>query len=157
MGGNPVSFIDPFGLDATVIATPLPHGGFSFTATGTGLTGSINGTFNTATININPIQPGTYSVSPRPVLEDTFINRLFGRNDHAGRPTISNTDDWNTIKNPDGSITHGAQIHPGKDGTNSGTSLGCMVTDQKTYDALNQLLMNNYKNGGAKLIVNPKQ
>lgn len=103
----------------------------------------------------NQIQAGTYSVNPRPRLPDTFINNLLNRNKNAGRPTISNTDDWNTIRNPDGSITHGAQIHPGRNGTNGGTSLGCMVTDQSSYDKLNKLFQDNYNNGGVQLIVLP--
>ena len=152
---NPLRWVDPLGLDATVTASPLASGGFNFSATGTGLAGSITGTFNTGTTNFNQIQTGIYSVEPRPSLPDTFINEFFDRNKNAGRPTISNTDDWNTIRNPDGSITHGAQIHPGKDGTNGGTSLGCMVTDQSTYDKLNKLFQDNYNNGGVKLIVLP--
>lgn len=79
---------------------------------------------------------------------------MLNRNENAGRPTISNTKDWNTIRNPDGSKTHGAQIHPGKNGTNGGTSLGCMVTDQTTYDKLNELFQENYDDG-VKLIVLP--
>lgn len=88
-------------------------------------------------------------------LPDSFTNWLFNRNQYAGRPTISNTSDWNTIQYPNGSITKGAQIHPGRNGTNQGTSLACMVTDKSTYDALNNLFQNNYNNGGVKLIVNP--
>jgi hypothetical protein len=60
-----------------------------------------------------------------------------------------------SIRYPDGSVTKGAQIQPGRNGTNQGTSLACMVTDQSTYDALNNLFQNNYNNGGVKLIVNP--
>jgi hypothetical protein len=142
-------------LEATVTASPLTGGGFNFTATGTGLTGNITGTFNTGTTNFNQIQTGTYSVAPRPSLPDTFLNELLNRDKNAGRPTISNTNDWNTIINPDGSITHGAQIHPGNNGTNGGTSLGCMVTDQPTYNKLNKLFQDNYNNGGVKLIVLP--
>ncbi|OAM52273.1 hypothetical protein A7981_01935 [Methylovorus sp. MM2] len=156
VGGNPLSYVDPLGLDATVTAIPLPSGGFYFSATGTGLPSSITGTFNTGTTNYNQIQTGTYSIKPRPSLPDTFINGLLNRNKNAGRPTVSNTDDWNTIKNSDGSITHGAQIHSGKDGTNGGVSLGCMVTDRATYNKLNKLFQDNYNNGGVKLIVLPQ-
>jgi len=152
---NPISFIDPLGLAATVVATPLPTGGFSFTATGTGLNGSINGTFNTGTINFNQIQSGTYTVSPRPALPNTFINWLFNRNQHAGLPTISNTSNWNIIQYPNGSITQGAQIHPGRNGTNGGVSRACMVTNQSTFNALNNLFQLNYSNGGVTLIVLP--
>jgi len=155
VGGNPINAIDPFGLAATVVATPLPNGGFSFSATGSGLDGSITGTFNTGTINYNQIRPGSYSVTPRPALPASFINWLLNRNEHAGRPTISNTDDWNTIRYPDGSVTRGAQFHPGRNGTNSGISQACMVTDQATYDSLNELFQNNYNDGGVTLIVNP--
>jgi len=152
---NPLSYTDPLGLAATAVAIPLPTGGFAFAASGDHYAGTITGTFNTGTTNFNQIQTGTYSVTPRPSLPDTFINELFNRNKNAGRPTISNTNDWNTIINPDGSITHGAQIHPGKNGTNGGTSLGCMVTDQSTYDKLNKLFQDNYNDGGVTLIVLP--
>lgn len=96
-----------------MVAVPLPGGGFTFTATGTGTSGSITGTFNTGTTNFNQIQPGTYNVTPRPSLPDTLLNTLLDRNKNAGRPTISNTSDWNTIVNADGSVTHGAQFHMG--------------------------------------------
>jgi hypothetical protein len=152
---DPINFVDFIGLEATVIVSPIADGGFNFSATGSGLNGSITGMFNTGTVNVNQIQPGSYSVSPRPALPNTVINKLLNRNENAGRPTISNTKDWNTIRNSDGSETHGAQIHPGKNGTNEGVSLGCMVTDQKAYDNLNKLFQENYDNGGVKLIVLP--
>jgi uncharacterized protein RhaS with RHS repeats len=155
VGNNPISFIDPLGLEATVVAVPLPTGGFSFTAAGSGLSGNITGTFNAGTVNFNQIRPGTYSVTPRPSLPNTLTNWIFNRNRNAGRPTISNTDDWNTIRYPDGSITQGAQIHPGRNGTNGGISRACMVTDQLTYERLNNLFRSNYDNGGVTLIVEP--
>ncbi|WP_050750276.1 RHS repeat-associated core domain-containing protein [Allochromatium vinosum] len=152
---NPLNFVDSLGLEATVAAIPLSTGGYSFTATGSGLHGNITGTFNTGTINFNQIRPGTYFITPRPNLPNTFTNWLFDRNEYAGRPTISNTDDWNTIRYPDGSVTHGAQIHPGRNGTSGGVSRACMVTDQSTYDSLNNLFQNNYNNGGVTLVVSP--
>ena len=155
VGGDPVSFVDPTGLDATVVATPLPGGGFSFNATGNHVRG-VSGTFNTGTTNFNQVRPGTYSVSPRPTLPNTLVNSLFNRNANAGRPTISNTGNWNTIQYSDGDITQGAQFHAGRNGTNGGVSRACMVSDQSTYDALNALFQANYNDGGVTLIVLPR-
>ena len=61
-------------------------------------------------------------------------------NAHAGRPTISNTDNWNTICYGDGQVIEGAQIHPGRIGTDGGgISKGCLVCSDADYGRLNQM------------------
>jgi RHS repeat-associated protein len=153
VGNNPNSAIDPAGLDAYVIATPNGNG-YSFYAHGSVQNGVISGAFNANTTNFNQVRPGVYSVTPRPVLSPS-LNPFRDVNKKAGNPTISNTNDWNTIQYSDGSITQGAQFHPGRDGTDGGTSLACMVADQSTFDSLNSLFKANYNNGGVTLIVLP--
>lgn len=156
VGGNPLSRIDPNGLEVLVNAYPNDQGGFNFTAHDDQGSKTISGSFNNETTNINQIRPGAYTVSPRPELPSTFKNWLFNRNENAGNPTISNTDDWNTIRYPtDGSITTGAQFHEGRNGTSSGTSLACMVSDRKTNNALNGMFNKNYNSGGVKLYIFP--
>jgi len=73
-------------LAATVLASPLPNGGFSFTASGDHYSGTITGTFNTGTFNVNQIRPGTYSVTPRPTLPPSIANWLLNRDKKAGYP-----------------------------------------------------------------------
>lgn len=152
---NPYKYVDPDGREAIVIVKPIETGGFSFTASGDHYTGTITGTFNTATTNVNQLESGEYSINPRPALPDSIINTLLDRNKNAGNPTISNTDDWNTVRKSDGSETKGAQIHPGRNGTNKGVSRACLVTDKETFGKLNELFIANYNDGGVKLNILP--
>ncbi len=156
VGGNPVGFVDPRGLKAWVNVFPSKAGGYVFIAHDEHGSTLITGRFNRDTINYNQIGPGTYKVEPRPRLPNTLSNWFSNRNENAGNPTISNTNDWNKIQYSNGNVTRGAQFHEGRDGTSSGISQACMVSDCKTNDALNQLFKLNHDNGGTVLTVYPK-
>lgn len=155
VGGNPISRFDPYGLEAWVNVSPNDKGGFDFTAHDDQGSTLITGSFNNDTINTNQIRPGVYSVSPRPKLPNTLTNWLFDRNEKAGFPTISNTDDWNTIEYPNGDITRGAQFHEGVNGSTFGSSQACLVSDRKTNNSLIEMFTKNYGKGGVKLYVHP--
>ena len=152
---NSVNWIDPLGLEATVHAFPNSQGGYDFHAFDNQGSNVVTGSFNNNTINFNQILPGVYSVTPRPELPNTLTNWLFDRNKNAGNPTISNTDDWNTIQYSDGSITTGAQFHEGRGGGSGGVSQACMVSDGMTNIDVNDLFLRNYDNGGVTLIIYP--
>ena len=152
---NPIMYIDPLGLEAWVNASPNGNGGYNFTAHDNQGSTLITGSFNNNTTNFNQIRPGTYNVTPRPTLPNTLSNWLFDRNANAGNPTISNTNDWNTIQYSNGDITTGAQFHEGRNGSSSGVSQACMVSDRPTNNALNQMFQRNYNNGGVTLTVYP--
>ena len=155
VGGNPLYWSDPFGLEAQIYATPNNQGGFNFYAFDNQGSGTVTGDFNNNTSNFNQLKPGVYSVTPRPELPNTFSNWLFDRNENTGNPTISNTNDWNTVQYSDGSITTGAQFHEGRDGGTGGISQACMVSDRKTNDKLRELFEKNYDNGGVTLTILP--
>ncbi len=155
VGDNPLIYTDPRGLEAWVNAFPNSQGGFDFVAHDDQGSEPIAGNFNNDTDNFNQIRPGSYNVTPRPELPNTFTNWLFNRNENAGNPTISNTNDWNTIRYPNGDVTTGAQFHEGRNGSATGVSLACMVSDRPTNNALEQLFQGNYNNGGVTLIVHP--
>jgi RHS repeat-associated protein len=162
-GNNPISMVDPDGNAAYLYAIKLKGGGYSFYAEDDKGSKSISGSFNTHTSNYNQLGVGSYTITPRPYLNDVgigtwLLNALRGRdvNEHAGRPSISNTGDWNTVKNADGSLTHGAQVHPGRGGTANGMSLACMVTDLQTYNQLKGMFDNNYNDGGVFLDILPE-
>ncbi len=155
VGRDPVSLTDPTGLAATVVAQELSGGGYSFYAFGDGRSGAIYGTFNTSTFNVNQLSPGTYTVSPRPTLDTPWWNPFSQINANAGRPTTSNSCDWNTVIGANGSCTRGAQSHAGRNGGAGGVSRDCMVSDQNTFNQLNSLFQANYQNGGATLIILP--
>lgn len=159
---NPINANDPFGQEAYISVTPRPNGqqGFNYMAYdnlgSTPLTGQFNA--NT-TININQLQPGNYTVSQRPTVQvpglfGSIHDWIFGdRNRNAGNPTISNTNDWNTIVYSDGQTIQGAQIHPGRNGTDQGNSLACLVTTQEQFNNLNTMFHNSYDNGGVYLSI----
>jgi len=154
---NPVMYIDPLGLEAWVVASPNNQGGYNFYAHDNMGSATITGNFNNNTLNYNQIRAGTYSVNPRPVLPFTFSNWLNNVNANAGRPTISNTNDWNTIVYSDGSVTTGAQFHQGRGGTSFGVSQACMVSNAQTNTALNNMFNLSYNTpGGVTLIVLPQ-
>ena len=148
-------YTDPYGLEAWVNVFPNDQGGFNFTAHDDQGSSFISGNFNNDTLNTNQVRPGTYNVTPRPTLPNTLTNWLFNRNKKAGYPTISNTDDWNTIQYPNGDITRGAQFHEGVEGSTYGTSQACMVSDRDTNNSLNEMFTRNYNNGGVTLTVYP--
>lgn len=161
---NPYKYVDPDGREAVVLVRPLPGGGYRFQATDNLGSNPVTGTFNTGTaINVNQLPAGDYTVNPRPrVAEPGLLGQIRDsfmgdRNKNAGRPTISNTENWNQVRYPDGSIHEGVQIHPGREGTASGNSLGCLVCTQSNYGQLNQMFQKNYNNGGVNLQVLPKQ
>ena len=148
---------------ADVQVWPRQGGGFSYRAADDRGSKPLQGTFNTGTsLNINQLPVGNYSVTPRPKVEEPGalgqIHDFFmgDRNQHAGRPTISNTDNWNQVRFPDGSIHEGVQIHPGREGTSGGNSLGCLVCAQPDYYLLNQMFNKNYNNGGVFLQMLPQ-
>ncbi|MDA8412572.1 MAG: RHS domain-containing protein [Desulfobacteraceae bacterium] len=160
---NPYRFVDPDGREADVLVRPLKQGGYSFKATDNLGSNPISGTFNTGTsININQLPQGDYNVTPRPRVEEPGLlgqvrDYFMGdRNKNAGRPTLSNTDNWNRVQYPDGSIHEGVQIHPGREGTAGGNSLGCLVCTKSTYEQMNRMFQKNYDNGGVKLHVLPR-
>ncbi|MCP4456842.1 MAG: hypothetical protein GY816_02265 [Cytophagales bacterium] len=76
------------------------------------------------------------------------------RNRNEGIPTLSNTNNWNTIQYDDGSepLT-GIQIHPGRDEYGSGISDGCLMCSDVEFGQLNQMFNDNYSNGGVSLAV----
>jgi hypothetical protein len=143
---------------ADVEVWPRQGKGFNYRATDDQGSKPLQGTFNTGTsLNINQLPEGDYRVTPRPrVPEPGPIGKvrdffMVDRNKNAGRPTISNTDNWNQVRFPDGSIHEGIQIHPGRQGTASGSSLGCLVCTEPEYNQLNQMFNRNYDNGGVFL------
>jgi|GEM_PF-6752391 len=147
---------------ADVYAWPNSGGGFAYTAVDDMGSKQLTGTFNTGTtINVNQLPAGDYTVTPRPSvaepgplgqIRDYFMG---DRNRNAGNPTISNTDNWNQVRFPDGSIHQGVQIHPGRAGSDSGNSLGCLVCTQGQFNQLNQMFWKNYNNGGVNLHILP--
>ncbi|MCL4103374.1 hypothetical protein MMG03_002991 [Fibrobacter succinogenes] len=162
-GMNPVNGVDPDGNAAYLYATKVKSGGYYFYAEDDKGRKPVSGSFNKQTMNINQLGVGSYTISPRPYLTNVGLRtRILNWwnnidiNDHAGRPSISNTDDWNTVKNADGSITRGAQIHPGKNGTAGGTSLACLVTDEQSYNQLKEMFDDNYDDGGVFLEILPE-
>ena len=176
---NPVNANDPSGMRADVFATPLPNGqkGFSYTAIGP--TGAsyptmeanydiiLRGMFNTTTDNRGngPIRTGDYTLSPRPYIVEKIgvagllqqanalfnLNRSGDVNKHEGMPVLSNTDVPNLIQYSDGSIRTNITIHPGRDPVTGegGNSLGCFVCNKSDFNNLNQMIQNNYDNGGS--------
>ena len=162
-GYNPVNGVDPDGNAAYLYATILKSGGYSFYAEDDKGSKPISGSFNTHTMNFNQLGAGSYTITPRPYLKNVgfgtwLLNFVRGRdvNEHAGRPSISNTDDWNTVRNADGSLTKGAQVHPGRNGTAGGVSRACLVTDLQTYNLLKEMFDNNYNDGGVFLEILPE-
>jgi len=149
--GDPVGGIDPIGLEAYVIATPKGNG-FSFYAHASGYSKVLRGTFNQGTTNFNQLRPGTYSVNPRPILPESW-NPFRDVNKNAGRPTISNTSNWNKIMYADGTETYGAQFHVGRNGRDEGISRACMISNSQTINQLNNLFNKNYNNGGVTLMI----
>ena len=166
-------------MRADVFATPLPNGqkGFSYTAIGP--TGAsyptmeanydiiLRGMFNTTTDNRGngPIRTGDYTLSPRPYIVEKIgvagllqqanalfnLNRSGDVNKHEGMPVLSNTDVPNLIQYSDGSIRTNITIHPGRDPVTGegGNSLGCFVCNKSDFNNLNQMIQNNYDNGGS--------
>ena len=156
---NPVNANDPMGLEAFVYAAPRAQGGFNYRAFDDNGSKMLTGTFNANTwVNTQQLPAGAYTVSPRPYLATNYLQQakdlIFGdRNAHAGRPTISNTDNWNTTVFPDGSSHQGVEIHPGRTADGGGVSLGCLVCSDANYGQLNALFQNNYNDGGVNLRV----
>jgi RHS repeat-associated protein len=158
-GNNPINANDPTGLEAFVYAAPRAQGGFNYRAFDDNGSKMLTGTFNANTwVNTQQLPAGSYTVSPRPYLDTNYLQQakdlIFGdRNAHAGRPTISNTDNWNTTVFPDGSSHQGIEIHPGRTADGGGVSLGCLVCSDADYGQLNSLFQNNYNDGGVNLRV----
>ncbi len=161
-------FATNYGLGAHVARAdvnvwPRQGGGFNYRASDDQGSKPLQGTFNTGTsVNINQLPEGNYRVTPRPrvpepglfgQMRDAFMG---DRNQNAGRPTISNTGNWNQVRFPDGSIHEGMQIHPGRQGTSGGNSLGCLVCTQGQYNLLNDMFKLNYSNDGVFLHVLPQ-
>jgi len=153
-----------------IYATPFGSG-FWFYASDGG-DGNLFGTFNATTENSNNLPSGTYSLSPRPHIKKKVgfsrVLQLIGTlksgnisgdvNKHEGQPLISNIDIPGLVRDSDGSILRGITIHPGRgENGDEGQSLGCMVCNTKTYNALNSLIQKNYNNGGAFLHIAPRQ
>ena len=156
---NPVNANDPSGLEAFVYAAPRAQGGFNYRAFDDNGSKMLTGTFNANTwVNTQQLPAGSYTVSPRPYLDTNYLQQakdlIFGdRNAHAGRPTISNTGNWNTTVFPDGSTHQGIEIHPGRTADGGGVSLGCLVCSDAAYGQINALFQKNYDDGGVNLRV----
>jgi len=165
VGNNPVNGNDPMGLEAKVNVYPRPNNqqGFDYIAFDDLGSKPLAGQFNAnTTINVNQLRAGDYTVSPRPhvpepglfgTLNDWLHGNFSGRNRNEGIPTISNTTDWNTIRYSEGTIIQGAQIHSGRNGTDQGNSLACLVCTQDNFNNLNALFQKNYDNGGVALSI----
>ena len=179
VSNNPVNANDPSGMRADVFATPLPNGqqGFSYTAVGpTGASyptmeanydSVLRGTFNTTVglgLDYHTVQAGDYTLSPRPYIPvKTGIDGLIqwagsikggnitgNVNRHAGDPVLSNTGVSNLISYGDGSKQENIEIHPGRDANGiGGVTNGCFVCNKSDFNNLNQMLQNNYNNGGS--------
>jgi hypothetical protein len=69
-----------------------------------------------------------------------------------GFPTLSNTDDWNTILGPDGKMWTAIMIHPWRNPTGEGgESEGCLIPNLEDYKKLLPMLCDQYNNGGFRL------
>jgi len=153
-----------------IFAVPQSRG-FAFTAVDVGTGQWLSGEFNTTTTtNTNDLEPGNYTISPRPHVEvkeglaglkqeiGSLMsgNREGDVNKHEGQPLITNIGEPGAVRHSDGSISRGITIHPGRDANgNGGMSLGCMVCNTATFNKLNQLLTQSYDFGGAYLHVLP--
>jgi RHS repeat-associated protein len=166
VGNDPTNKTDPTGLEAWIYVTERGDKGYDFAAYDDQNHPAVIGTFNTTTQNVNPLRPGEYTVSPRPHIQPrTGLAGLVQRarsvlsgnaegnvNRHEGQPLISNTGEAGIIQYSDGEERGGATIHAGRDQNgNGGLSLGCLVTDKKTLNALMKLLGQNYSKGGVHL------
>lgn len=159
---NPLSYTDPLGLRAVVIAVPTGDGAYQYVAADDQGGPFITGSLNRNTVNLNSLPPGDYTVSPRPYLmqepaELAAIDwlRRTDKNRRYDYPSISNTSNWNTVVTPSGRLITGAQFHEGVFGTNRGTSNACMVTSKEEFDTLNAMFRNNYHRGGVDLRILP--
>jgi RHS repeat-associated protein len=165
VANDPMDRIDPSGLEAWVDVTERSDKGYDFVAHDD-KGNEVKGKFNTTTTNYNPIRAGDYTLAPRPHIEvKTGVKGVMQKlgsmasgnssgdvNKHEGQPLISNTSSLGQIRYADGETRGGATIHPGRDANGiGGNSLGCLVTDKKTFDALTNLLNANYADGGVHL------
>lgn len=145
--------------------------GFRFVAIDNATKQTVEGEFNATTTNTNELGPGNYTISPREHVEEKtgfagfkqkIGSMLSGNRDgdvnkHEGQPLISNTNQPGVVRGSDDAISKGITIHPGRGPTGEGgMSLGCMVCNTPTFNALNQLLNKNYDKGGAYLHIYPK-
>ena len=80
------------------------------------------------------VAPGLYTVTPRPVDDK-----------NKGRPTLSNTSNWNVIRTPQGTKRTGIQHHYG---TKPSHSKGCEVSPK--YNEIINIIYDEYKDGGVK-------
>jgi hypothetical protein len=119
VGGSPLSFVDPFGLDRW----GGPTGGPSFMIAGQGTanlyssdgqvlgtytyTTGVNGVTDPSARNQGPLPPGSYNLDPLQISEGGFFRNLFG--------------DWGTYRAPltpnPGTNTYGRDgffVHGGK-------------------------------------------
>lgn len=83
------------------------------------------------------LPPGEYSISPRP----QHLPR-------AGRPTVSNTNNWNLVVTPQGTLRWGVQLHRGK---GPYRSEGCIVSQD--IDKIISIIETEYNKGGVTLII----
>jgi hypothetical protein len=167
--GNPVDANDPNGQGADVYVYRMQDKkkGYAFFAVDGRGSAPVEGCFNNSTfMNLNGVPAGDYSLSPRPHIEvkqgleglEQRVGLLRSGNSsgdpnkHEGCPTLSNTDDWNTIITPGGDMMQGVMIHPGsEDDGSGGNSLGCLVANKHDYESLNNMLQANYNKGGVRL------
>ena len=153
---------DPVGYRAQINVFPRAGEGFDYTARDTLGGPRLSGTFNTNTFyNTQELRAGNYTVAPRPHIERTSLQSLYDvlllhdPNAHTGRPTISNTADWNTVQYADGPPIHGVQIHPGRFANGSGVSESCLICSDVEFGRLNSLFNANYGNGGVHMTIAP--
>jgi hypothetical protein len=162
VGNNPTNANDPSGLEAYVYASPRAKKGYDFRAFDDNGSKMVSGTFNVNTwSNSFNLPTGSYNVTPRPYIEVSPLQRakdilsMDDRNAKVGIPTISNTDNWNTTRFPDGSLHQAIQIHPGRTASGGGISQGCLVCSDVDFGRLNGLFKSNYNDGGVNLQVLP--
>ena len=165
--GNPIrpnGHNEP-GVDIFVYPMPDGQNGYAYYATDN-QGNSVTGHFNTTTDNFFQIPPGDYTVSPRRHIEPKQgyekiaqwahqlleLNWPHDPNMRYGFPTLSNTDDWNTIIGPDGKMWTARMIHPGRNPTGEGgESEGCLIPNLEDYKKLLPMLCDQYNNGGVRL------
>jgi hypothetical protein len=144
---------------------PRNDKGYDFVAINSSNPKVIQGQFNVTTTNdTSKVRPGDYTISYRPHIEvksgiagikqtigAMWSGNLSGNvNKHEGYPTLSNTNDWDTIKYEDGTQLGGVMIHPGRNEITGegGVTEGCFVTNRPTYEQLHQILLENDKSNG---------
>lgn len=140
---NPVNLVDQMGLEAWIIVNRIGNQGTisAVDSDGNRASGDFfdagRGTGKDPYGTNLQIPPGTYTVTPRPA-----------NLSHPGRPTLSNTSNWNKITTPCGTDRFGVQLHKG---SNPSHSQGCLVSPN--FNAINDVIKDDYNKGGVTIII----